>query len=188
MLLCKKCKVSKDDSEFPFYKLINGTLSHRHVCKACRKQQTLLTPEEYKLRNSQRGKNYYRRNKQKVLNRTSRNSKDRYHNDPIEWMRQILRARIRNALNLSRIGKTVSSIRGIGCSFPFLVSYIESKFQPGMTWENRGFSWHIDHIKPLASFDLRNPAEVLAANHYTNLQPLWAVDNLKKGSKFPLAT
>ncbi len=137
------------------------------------------------MRKSNLGKSYYKRNKEKVISRTSGNSKRRYHNDPADWMRQVLRARIRNALNAARIGKVVSAIKGIGCSFQYLVSYIESKFQPGMTWENRGTAWHIDHIRPLASFDLTKVEDVLTANHYTNLQPLWAVDNLKKGSKSP---
>ena len=65
-----------------------------------------------------------------------------------------------------------------------LRDYLESKFQPGMTWDNWTTNgWHIDHIKPLASFDLTDREQFLRACHYTNLQPLWAIDNLKKGSK-----
>ena len=64
----------------------------------------------------------------------------------------------------------------------FLRAWIESKFLPGMTWENRR-QWHIDHIMPLAKFDLSDPAQQAAAFHYTNLQPLWAKDNLRKGDK-----
>jgi len=53
-----------------------------------------------------------------------------------------------------------------------------------MTWSNYGFNgWHIDHIRPLAAFDLANRSEFLKACHFTNLQPLWAADNFKKGSK-----
>lgn len=69
----------------------------------------------------------------------------------------------------------------LGCSIDECKKHLESKFKPGMTWENHGNKgWHIDHIKPISSFAdefLRD------AFHYTNLQPLWAIDNLKKGSK-----
>jgi len=53
-----------------------------------------------------------------------------------------------------------------------------------MTWSNYGKGWHIDHIKPCASFDLSNPEQQKICFHYTNLQPLWAIDNIKKGAKF----
>jgi len=66
---------------------------------------------------------------------------------------------------------------------PELMAYLEALFTPGMTWDNRGlYGWHIDHIKPLASFDLTDREQFLQACHYTNLQPLWWQDNLKKGS------
>jgi hypothetical protein len=59
---------------------------------------------------------------------------------------------------------------------------LEVKFQQGMSWDNYG-QWHIDHIKPLAKFDLTDRTQFLAACHYTNLQPLWAEDNLSKGAR-----
>lgn len=68
----------------------------------------------------------------------------------------------------------------LGCTWPELVAHIESKFQPGMTWENRG-EWHIDHIIPLATAETE--ADIVRLNHYTNLQPLWAEDNLRKSDK-----
>lgn len=62
-----------------------------------------------------------------------------------------------------------------------LIVHLESKFRPGMTWENRGKKgWHIDHIKPLSAFDLTDPGQVSDACHYTNLQPLWWKENLDK--------
>jgi len=70
----------------------------------------------------------------------------------------------------------------LGCSLSFLKDYLESKFQSGMTWENYG-KWHIDHIRPCASFDLSDPKQQRICFHYTNLQPLWAEDNVKKWCK-----
>lgn len=88
---------------------------------------------------------------------------------------------------IDRMGK--SSTLGVGCSSAELKEYIESKFQPSMTWDNYGHKgWHIDHIIPLAAFDLSNPEEFNRACHYTNLQPLWAKDNLAKGSKIENST
>jgi hypothetical protein len=65
-----------------------------------------------------------------------------------------------------------------------LKKHLESLFEEGMTWENwNREGWHIDHIKPLSSFDLRKEEEQRKAMHYTNLQPLWAEENIKKGNK-----
>lgn len=90
-----------------------------------------------------------------------------------------LRSRLRNALKNNI--KTGSFVSDLGCPVSYLRLYLESKFIEGMYWDNHG-KWHIDHIIPLASFDLTNREELLKACHYTNLQPLWAVDNIRKGS------
>lgn len=87
---------------------------------------------------------------------------------------QALRNRLRKALKTN--AKKGSAVKDLGCSIAELKQYLEAQFQPGMTWENHG-EWHIDHIKPLASFDLTKREELLQACHYTNLQPLWARDN-----------
>lgn len=70
----------------------------------------------------------------------------------------------------------------LGCTLAEARVHIERQFLPGMTWENHG-AWHIDHLRPIASFDLTDPEQVRAAAHYTNLQPLWALDNLRKGAR-----
>lgn len=74
-----------------------------------------------------------------------------------------------------------SAVRDLGCSINEFVVYISGLFAPGMSWENRG-EWHLDHIKPLAAFDLTDREQFLAACHFTNIQPLWAADNFRKGS------
>lgn len=72
----------------------------------------------------------------------------------------------------------------IGCSIEHLKLHLQSQFKPGMNWNNHGTKgWHIDHILPCARFNLNNPVEQKKCFHYTNLQPLWAKDNMAKGSK-----
>ncbi|MGA2412383.1 MAG: HNH endonuclease signature motif containing protein [Candidatus Binataceae bacterium] len=96
----------------------------------------------------------------------------------------LLRSRVNKALRRTSNKARLSAVRDLGCTLNELRAYLESKFFPGMTWENRGRNgWHIDHIKPLASFDLTDREQFLQACHYTNLQPLWATDNLRKGAK-----
>jgi len=92
---------------------------------------------------------------------------------------QNLRARLNSAIKGNY--KAGSAIKDLGCTVEQLKQHLESKFQSGMTWDNWALDgWHIDHIKPLASFDLTDRKQLLEACHYTNLQPLWAKDNLSK--------
>ena len=72
----------------------------------------------------------------------------------------------------------------IGCEPSELREHIEQQFQPGMTWDNHSIDgWHIDHILPCSSFDLTDKEQQKKCFHYTNLQPLWAKDNLSKSDK-----
>ncbi len=103
--------------------------------------------------------------------------KNRRKNDPQYLLRTRLRARIRVALKGKRGAETTKKL--IGCSYEYLTVYIESLFLPGMSWENRHL-WHIDHIRPCASFDLLDHEQQRRCFHYTNLQPLWAADNIRK--------
>lgn len=75
-----------------------------------------------------------------------------------------------------------SAITDLGCSVDDFRAYIASKFQEGMCWENYG-EWHLDHIRPLASFDLTDDSKARAAVHFTNYQPLWAIENQRKHAK-----
>lgn len=67
------------------------------------------------------------------------------------------------------------------------MGYIEAKFEIGMTWDNFG-AWHVDHIIPCVAFDLTTESGQLECFNYSNLQPLWAVDNLSKGDTMPNGT
>ena len=98
-----------------------------------------------------------------------------------------LRGRIKDAMRDSLLGKRKagSAVKDLGCTVEFLKQYLESKFQEGMSWDNYGYhGWHIDHIKPLCKFNLTIESEFKEACHYTNLQPLWAKDNLSKGGYY----
>lgn len=71
----------------------------------------------------------------------------------------------------------------LGCSTDEFKAYLQSKFKPGMTWKNYGSGWHIDHIKPCSHFDHTIESEVAACWHHTNMQPLWATENMRKGNR-----
>ena len=80
--------------------------------------------------------------------------------------------------------KTGSAVGELGCTIDEFKVYIENKFQEGMSWENwKHDGWHLDHIKPLSSFDLTDREQFLEACHYTNLQPLWGWQNMQKHDK-----
>jgi hypothetical protein len=105
---------------------------------------------------------------------------ERRANDPKFRIACALRTRLWQSIKQNT--KKGSSVKDLGCSIPDLLKYLETKFQSGMAWENYG-TWHIDHIKPLSLFDLENRKEFLKACNYSNLQPLWAKDNLSKGNR-----
>jgi hypothetical protein len=107
--------------------------------------------------------------------------RDRCKNDPGFRVLLNCRNRVKNALR--GIGaKAAHTMELLGCSVPELRVHLEQQFQPGMTWDNYG-SWHIDHIRPCASFDLTDGEQQKKCFHFSNLQPLWARDNLAKGRK-----
>lgn len=101
-------------------------------------------------------------------------------NNIIYKISQLCRSRIYHFLNKINISKNNKTFEIIGCSPELLKEHLEQKFENNMSWENYG-EWHIDHIIPLSSAN--NEEEVYKLCHYTNLQPLWAKDNLSKGSK-----
>ena len=124
-------------------------------------------------------KKWYQENKDKHIKRSTNYTKQRRKTDPL--FRIILN--MRNMMN--RAIKTKRTEEILGCSFNELKQHLEDQFTEGMTWDNYGFyGWHIDHIVPLSHFNLLDEAEVAKANHYTNLQPLWAIDNLSKGNRY----
>jgi hypothetical protein len=94
-----------------------------------------------------------------------------------------LNSLMRSHLYERGLKKTDRSIKLLGAPLSVVCAHIEDQFQPGMSWENHG-QWHYDHIRPCASFDLTDPEQQKQCFHYTNLQPLWAKDNLSKSDKW----
>lgn len=131
---------------------------------------------------SERKQAYRQRRKHSINRRTGSYQIERRQVDCVFRLRCILRSRLSHAVRGNY--KAGSAIKDLGCSISDLKLHLESKFQPGMSWDNYGHKgWHIDHIIPLSSFDLSDPEQLKKACHYSNLQPLWAKDNLKKGDR-----
>lgn len=111
-----------------------------------------------------------------------RKMRERLASDPNYVARKRLRTRILMALKRKNAVKSQSTEALIGCTFVELRHFVETKWKPGMTWANWGrHGWHLDHIRPCNSFDLTDPEQQRRCFHFTNLQPLWAVENLSKG-------
>ena len=125
-------------------------------------------------------KEYYLRNKEAIRGRQNLRFRDRYANDPT--FRASVRCRNRMKKALGRLSKIGKSSELLGCSPGHLKVWLTFYFQPGMTWANYGKVWHIDHTKPCVAFDLSDPAQQRECFHYTNLQPMFASENRRKGA------
>jgi hypothetical protein len=107
----------------------------------------------------------------------------RYKNDVNFKLQKALRDRLYHAI-ASNV-KSQHTMELLGCSTEQLKVHIESQFKDGMSWDNWSIKgWHIDHIRPCSSFDLSDPAQQKECFHYSNLQPLWAIENLKKSDSW----
>jgi hypothetical protein len=105
--------------------------------------------------------------------------------DPGYKVQTILKTRISTMIKRNHRAGGLHSL--IGCSSEELRAHLEHKFENGMNWDNYGHGkgkWNVDHVRPLDSFDLTDPEQQKLAFHYTNLQPLWFEDNMRKGKKW----
>jgi hypothetical protein len=187
--ICTICNQEKNIEEFHKSKSSND--GFRCDCKNCRSIERKEYNKKNKEKNKEYKKKYYSLNKDNIKvynNEWSKKNpkyqgeyqKERMKNDPIFHISQKLRARLRDYLKKNNITKKNKTFTIIGCSPEDLKKYLEKKFYEGMSWDNRNL-WDIDHIIPLSSAKKIEDIEKLS--HYTNLQPLWRIENLKKGSK-----
>lgn len=154
-------------------------------------------PEKHKLalakhieanRDKINARNSANRKENRALTRakSTADGKRHYHSNVNNRISQNLRVRMRHALNYQSVKRQTSVYELVGCTISQLRCYLEGMFKEGMSWENRRL-WHIDHIKPCALFDLRELDRQKECFHYTNLQPLWAGENMKKGKRHVVA-
>lgn len=207
MKICKKCQEEKSEKEFSFRSRPKNWLSS--YCKECMKiyqqnwalrnkkqinQKSLDYYYENKEHIKTKQKEWYSKNRSSILKRQQEYVKrpdvivrrrkvmnrwvmNRIKNDPSFRIRRTLSTRIWHALKGNCESK--KTIELLGCGIQNVKTWLESKFQSGMSWNNYG-EWHIDHIIPCNSFDLTKKEEQLKCFHHSNLQPLWKHDNLVK--------
>jgi hypothetical protein len=193
---CNVCHIVKPYSEFHKNKKRKGGI--QHVCKICKREQDKNT----KLKRKLIGKCFYcsniPENGRKICFRCretnrkiakSHNYKetrkkryrDRIKNDTQYHISHNLRSRLRGAIQSDQ--KAGSAVQDLGCSIEEFKIYIENQFVEGQSWENWGCKvgdWSLDHIKPLHLFNLSDRCELLKACHYTNLRPLWHIENISR--------
>lgn len=168
---CTRCIIEKPVADFgPMKTAFDGRKPHCNACHA-------LLNIEYVERNRDEVNARWRA----ANPRHAERNRERRAEDPSYRIRCNLSVRVSSALRNAGTKKSTRTMELTGCSIQELRTHLESKFEEGMTWENHG-EWHIDHIRPCASFDLLNVEDQRQCFHWTNLQPLWALDNLRKSS------
>ena len=197
----KSRKVSRFICRKYYYKNRERILLHRKKYSMKNKGRISEWARLRYLRNKEiiltNSKIYYRDNKDTILIRVRAYGKIRYQNKKSQiqaqrnnYLKNNINARIARSLR-SRVRQVVKGVRKhksalnlLGCDLDFFWKYLKSRpsWESEMTKYNYGL-WHIDHIRPCASFDLKCPIGQLDCFHYTNLRPLWAKDNLSKGAK-----
>jgi len=148
------------------------------------KGKVYMKEYQRKYRQSEKGKADRKKYRESVKGKSviEKRRKYLYYNNSIFKLRMIMRARVLAYLKEKKITKEKKTFEIVGCTPQELRTFIESKFQPGMTWDNWGtYGWHVDHVIPLSR--AKTEDELMKLFHYTNLQPLWAKDNLLKSNK-----
>jgi hypothetical protein len=187
--VCIKCGEDKPLTTEYFPKRKDSKDGFRNDCKICSNRyhkERHQIPEikkqrsDYQKNNRQRcnfnkRKSYYK-HRDKKINYGRKYRRKKYNEDPFYKMKSIIRCRVARFIDR----KTKSTSQILGCDWQTFKKHIQNQFQEGMTWDNHG-EWHYDHIIPMSS--AQTEEEVYKLNHYTNIQPLWAEDNLKKSDK-----
>lgn len=181
--VCTKCKLEQPIEEFGLRKdRAPGTRnSHCRACgRAISKSWKLRNPERTKELSRRSAAAFFKKFPERVRENACRSVKNRLKTSIDFRILHNLRRRLNKATKGTDRSKRTQEL--LGCSIPHFKAWMEFWMQPGMTWENYG-EWHVDHKMPCASFDMKDPEQQQKCFHYTNLQPLWAKENLQKSSK-----
>ena len=169
MKKCCKCKETKPLTEFHKMKRAKDGLQFK--CKSCRRTEEVKRYKEKK--------EYFKKYRAENIERQRTRERERRKTNKLYRLRQNTKSRIHQALK-KKYTKKLSTIEYLGCDIKFYKEHLQKQFKEGMTWENYG-DWHIDHITPINSASTEE--ELIKLFHYTNTQPLWAEENLKKSDK-----
>lgn len=173
--ICSICYIEKDVSQF--HKQMGTKDGYRSHCKECRSikfKETYKYNDTFFINHKERTKTWRTENRDKYNNYF----KKRYKKIPhiYAW-----RGMLNSVIKRMGTNKEKNTYDVLGYSAEELKNHIESLFLENMSWDNWG-EWHIDHIRPISSFDKTESPKII--NALENLQPLWAIDNIKKGNKF----
>lgn len=128
-----------------------------------------------------RAKNFYAENKREIIDRQIKLAKIKRRSNPQVWLAESMRAKINYLIKVEKARSNNLGLKFLGCDLNTFKNHISKQFKDGMTWENHGFyGWHIDHKIPYCAFDLTKKSDREKCFHYSNLQPLWAKENLEK--------
>ncbi len=152
--------------------------NNKNIFKTSSEKYAKNNPDKIK----QKNKNWRDNNKEHIRLYDYNYKKNKRIKDTNFRIITIHRSRIQSAIKNQSGAKAFKTIELLGCAVKECRKHIEKQFLKNMSWDNYG-KWHIDHILPCNSFDLTDPKQQKICFHYTNLQPLWAIDNIKKGSK-----
>jgi hypothetical protein len=170
--------------ELSYYEKNQETIKLKQRIKYEKNQETILKRRrelyhsKHKLLGSKKSI-YYNNNKEHINELTKIRHYDYYHNSIQYKIKNNLRSLINAAIKVDYYNKDMQYL--IGINYIEFKQYLASKFEPGMSWDNRK-EWHIDHIIPTTQFDLTQLADVLKCYNYANLIPRWARDNLNKAA------
>lgn len=181
MRRCNVCHIVKPIELFS--KNASRPLGRSYDCKACMSKRKSAWYKINFERIREKNHKYKKDNKKKVAEAHNLYARQRYNTDPIFNFRVKIRNMIGKTFKKKGFSKNNKIEEILGCTIPFFFDYLEKQFTPEMTWENKGSYWHIDHIYPISM--AKTQEDTVRLNHYTNLRPLEAKENLRKSNKLP---
>lgn len=175
---CNKCKIQKAVNHFVKNKRVSD--GRNNVCRECVRQHSRLYYQRHRDKIKKKTTKYSKENREKLNASTRKRSAHLRKTNPLYVLKRRLRNRLHYALKREYWKNNSKFNESIGCSLEELKQHMESKFLSGMSWDNKS-EWYIDHKIPLSN--ATNEETLFKLCHYTNLQPLWKIDNIKKGTK-----